>query len=93
MVMRGTANLFGQYFQEHHEVGASFEPSSPQPAEGWMKRDGYRWTETELQWFKDRGCEWVKPSMEPGDFVLWDSRTVHYGAAPLDDKKRFAICA
>ena len=30
--------------------------------------------------------------MEPGDFVLWDSRTAHYGAAPLEDKKRFAIC-
>ncbi|ORX33296.1 hypothetical protein BD324DRAFT_654245 [Kockovaella imperatae] len=30
--------------------------------------------------------------MEPGDFVLWDSRTVHYGAAPLDANKRFAIC-
>ena len=30
--------------------------------------------------------------MEPGDFVLWDSRTVHYGATPLEQKKRFAIC-
>ena len=46
----------------------------------------------ELQWFKDRGCEWVKPEMEPSDFVLWDSPTVHYGATPLEQKKRFTIC-
>lgn len=30
--------------------------------------------------------------MEPGDFVLWDSREAHYGAAPKRDKKRFCIC-
>ncbi len=57
-----------------------------------MKRDGYQWTEEELKWFKERGCEWVKPEMDLGDFVLWDSRTVHYGATPLEQKKRFAIC-
>jgi len=82
MVMRGTANLFDQYFKENKHL---------EPPEGWLKRDGFRWTDETLQWFVDRGCEWVKPEMEPGDFVLWDSRTVHYGAAPLDDKKRFAI--
>jgi len=65
---------------------------SPQPEGGYIKRDSFMWTEPQLQWFIDRGCEWVKPEMEPGDFVLWDSRTVHYGAAPLDQKKRFAIC-
>jgi ectoine hydroxylase-related dioxygenase (phytanoyl-CoA dioxygenase family) len=40
----------------------------------------------------DRGSEWVKPNMDPGDFILWDSRTVHYGAAPLGNNKRMAIC-
>jgi len=80
MVMRGTANLFGQYFKEHQE-----------PPEGYLKRDGFSWNDEKLQWFKDRGCEWVKPVMEPGDFVLWDSRTVHYGAAPKSNNKRFAV--
>jgi hypothetical protein len=82
MVMRGTANLFGQYFEEHKHL---------EPPEGWTKRDGFRWTDETLQWFVDRGCEWVKPAMDPGDFVLWDSRTAHYGAAPMEEKKRFAI--
>lgn len=63
-----------------------------QPENGWPKRDGFHWSNDQLQWFVNKGCEWVKPVMEPGDFVLWDSRCVHYGATPLDDKKRFAIC-
>lgn len=63
-----------------------------QPEGGWVKRDLFDWTDKELQWFKDRGCEWVKPSMDPGDFILWDSRAVHYGAAPLGENKRMAIC-
>lgn len=139
MVMRGTANLFGQYFEEHKHLEVSRadkcqchmphlsrrNPGSPDvmdlhpvmilegivrairgcrnrslvcaltpppPPEGWTKRDGFRWTDETLQWFVDRGCEWVKPAMDPGDFVLWDSRTAHYGAAPMEEKKRFAIC-
>ena len=68
-----------------------------QPADGWPTRDGVKWRKDDgdssvLEWFYDRGCEWVKPIMDPGDFVIWDSRTVHYGRAPKGDKKRFAIC-
>jgi len=78
--MSGTAPLFEQYFQEHQA-----------PSEGWIKRDSFKWTDETLQWFKDRGCEWKKPSMDPGDFILWDSRAVHYGAAPLGNNKRMAV--
>lgn len=80
MVMTGTSALFEQYFKEHKE-----------PEGGWIKRDSFRWDDETLQWFKDRGCEWVKPSMDPGDFIIWDSRSVHYGAAPLGENKRMAI--
>jgi len=82
MVMKGSANLFKQYFEERAKT---------HPGEKWMTRDGYPFKQEELQWFFDRGCEWVKPEMEPGDFVVWDSREIHYGAAPLRDNKRFAI--
>lgn len=57
-----------------------------------MKRDHLRWTDEQLQWYKDRGCEWVKPCLEPGDFILWDSREAHYGAAPEGNNKRMAVC-
>ncbi|KAL3440168.1 hypothetical protein BJX65DRAFT_315049 [Aspergillus insuetus] len=79
-VMNGTAPLFKQYFREH-------EP----PEGGWIKKDQFLWTDETLQWFKDRGCEMLKPSMDPGDFILWDSRAVHYGAAPMGNNKRMAV--
>jgi len=79
-VMSGTAPLFGKYFEEHQA-----------PEGGYIKRDSYRWTDEELQWFKDRGCEWLKPSLDPGDFILWDSRSVHYGVAPTGNNKRMAV--
>lgn len=79
-VMDGTAPLFEQYFSEHAA-----------PEGGWTKRDGFDWTDETLQWFKDRGSTWLKPSMDPGDFILWDSRCVHYGAAPEGVRKRMAI--
>ncbi|KAL4813452.1 hypothetical protein BDW67DRAFT_177894 [Aspergillus spinulosporus] len=58
---------------------------------GWIKKDLFNWTDEQLQWFRDRGCEMLKPSTDPGDFILWDSRAVHYGAAPLAANKRMAI--
>jgi len=82
MVLRGSANLFSQYFAEHKHL---------EPPEKWPTRDGYAYKEEEIKWFLDKGCEWVKTEMGPGDFVLWDSREVHYGARPSAENKRFAI--
>lgn len=51
----------------------------------------FNWTGEAFHQLKDRGCEWVKPEMEPGDFILWDSRAAHYGAAPEGNRKRMAV--
>jgi len=82
MVVKASSKLFKQYFDEVKAAGK-------ESREGWLTRDSYFYTE--LKWFFDHGCEWVKPVVGPGDFVLWDSRTIHYGAAPTSIKKRFAI--
>ncbi|KAJ2903572.1 hypothetical protein MKZ38_009625 [Zalerion maritima] len=37
----------------------------------------YGFTKPGLQWLDDHGCEWIKPCAEPGDLILWDSRTPH----------------
>lgn len=59
---------------------------------------GFRWTneiylfkDTGLKWLADRGYEWVKVDAEPGDVVLWDSRTPHYNASPKKDTDRFVV--
>jgi hypothetical protein len=36
----------------------------------------------EIQWFTDRGMKPLKVLAEPGDLILWDSRTVHWGGEP-----------
>jgi hypothetical protein len=38
----------------------------------------------------ERGHEWVKPDMEPGDLILWDSRTPHYNLVPKGNTPRLA---
>jgi hypothetical protein len=32
----------------------------------------------DVSWFEERGCQWTKVCAEPGDLIVWDSRTPHY---------------
>lgn len=45
-----------------------------------------------MRWFLDRGCEAVKVCADPGDLVLWDSRTVHYNCLPESEAVRSVLC-
>ncbi|KAJ5761642.1 hypothetical protein N7533_003681 [Penicillium manginii] len=51
----------------------------------------YGFTERGMKWLEDRGCTWEKISAEPGDLLLWDSRTPHYNLSPKNNQPRFAI--
>ncbi|KAI9638809.1 uncharacterized protein MKK02DRAFT_31126 [Dioszegia hungarica] len=81
MVLKGSSALYTQLFE-------AFEDKKP--AEGWNKHDRHDHTPEQIQWLMDHGCEYHKVTAEPGDLLLWDSRTVHYGAAPSSDNPRFA---
>ena len=80
-VMSGSAKVFEQLWP-------SFEP----PEGGWTTKDYIEHTPAQVQWLEDRGCKLVKPSLDPGDFIIWDSRTVHFGDAPKKMRHRFAVC-
>ncbi|RAO67801.1 uncharacterized protein BHQ10_003813 [Talaromyces amestolkiae] len=56
----------------------------------WTK-EWYGFTDAGLQWLKDKGCEWVKVTAEPGDLLLWDSRTPHYNVSSRSQQPRFAV--
>ncbi|ODV93355.1 hypothetical protein PACTADRAFT_5141 [Pachysolen tannophilus NRRL Y-2460] len=47
----------------------------------WKIKDSYIFTSDELKWFLEKGCQEIKVKAEPGDVIVWDSRTVHYGGA------------
>lgn len=48
----------------------------------WTEKDIFLLTNEQLQWFLDRGCEEIKVNVEPGDLIIWDSRTIHWGKEP-----------
>lgn len=44
--------------------------------------DVYLFSKEELKWWEERGLRPHKVNAEPGDLILWDSRTIHYGSDP-----------
>ncbi|KAL4971936.1 hypothetical protein BDW66DRAFT_163291 [Aspergillus desertorum] len=72
MLMKGSAKFFDE------------TPHSPE----LKYMDLFLFHQKDLKWFEDRGCELVKINMDPGDFVLWDSRTMHYACLPEGDQIR-----
>ncbi|KAJ5497076.1 hypothetical protein N7463_009063 [Penicillium fimorum] len=48
----------------------------------WEQKDIRNFTVEEIQWFEDHGMKPHKVLAEPGDLLVWDSRTVHWGGEP-----------
>jgi hypothetical protein len=44
-----------------------------------------------MQWLDDNGYKWEKICAEPGDLILWDSRTPHYNLTPTGTTPRFCV--
>ncbi|CDK26311.1 unnamed protein product [Kuraishia capsulata CBS 1993] len=50
--------------------------------ESWEQRDFYSFSEEQYKDFLAKGCEVIKLDVAPGDLILWDSRTIHWGQEP-----------
>lgn len=44
-----------------------------------------------MKWLEEKGYKWKKVSAEPGDLLLWDSRTPHYNLPSTTSQPRFAV--
>ena len=62
------------------------EPRIPAWTPEW-----FGFTENGMKWLKSHGLEWVKVCAEPGDLIVWDSRTPHYNVAPSGTQDRLAV--
>jgi hypothetical protein len=51
----------------------------------------YGFTEKGMKWLENKGLKWVKVCAEPGDLLVWDSRTPHYNLSSKTNQPRFAI--
>ncbi|KAL1891052.1 hypothetical protein Sste5346_007876 [Sporothrix stenoceras] len=56
----------------------------------WTK-EWYGYTDKGMAWLKEHGHEWIKVEAEPGDLLLWDSRTPHYNVPATKQQDRLAI--
>ena len=81
IVMKGSSKLFDQFFKESREQ----DDHEDKPPEEENFRDLFIFKEEDVKWFEKRGCEMIKVNLEPGDLVLWDSRTMHYACFPEGD--------
>ncbi|GAB7332642.1 hypothetical protein MBLNU13_g04403t3 [Cladosporium sp. NU13] len=57
----------------------------------WGPGDWFGFEQSEVDWFKQRGCELRKVCAEPGDLIVWDSRTVHFNETPRSQNLRAVI--
>lgn len=48
----------------------------------WDPLDRYMFDKEQLDWFANKGIYPKKVCADIGDLILWDSRTIHYGAEP-----------
>lgn len=81
-VLRGSHKLTEEYFSTHTVTNMGI----------WGPEDFYLFDEEQARWFSDKGCETIKVCVEPGDLILWDSRTVHYNVPPEGDVVRALLC-
>lgn len=51
----------------------------------------YGYTELGQKWLADHGYKWEKVCAEPGDLILWDSRTPHYNLSSETKQPRFCV--
>jgi hypothetical protein len=50
----------------------------------WKIEDRYYFGEAGMSYFASKGIKPLKVEAEPGDLILWDSRTVHWGGEPTE---------
>ncbi|PWY95919.1 hypothetical protein BO94DRAFT_530660 [Aspergillus sclerotioniger CBS 115572] len=80
-VLEGSNALYTQLWQHFdHKKGEK----------GWNTLEYEMLDDDMTQWLEQQGCKWVKVCCNPGDLLLWDSRTVHYGSIPSSINDRFA---
>ncbi|KAM0748166.1 hypothetical protein T439DRAFT_291802 [Meredithblackwellia eburnea MCA 4105] len=85
ILFKRSSQFNAKFFEEEWDGQEGYIPKGPD-----AQPDFFGFTERISKWFEDQGCEWVKPSLSPGDLVIWDSRTGHYNLPPRGKRDRVA---
>lgn len=84
VVLKGSQKLTETFFKTH-----SMEKKAKW---GTVPDDWNGFDPEEVAWFKERGAEEIKVCVDPGDLIVWDSRTVHWNVLPQSDQTRSIVC-
>ncbi|KAK4699933.1 hypothetical protein P7C70_g6324, partial [Phenoliferia sp. Uapishka_3] len=83
IVLKGTHLLQERFFRESGGIKAEQDSGD---------ENHYFYTEDDIKWFLAQdGVEEIKVETQAGDFVVWDSRTVHFNCAPTGHRTRVVI--
>ncbi|PYH68358.1 phytanoyl-CoA dioxygenase family protein [Aspergillus vadensis CBS 113365] len=85
MLMEGSSKLFDRFFK--------LNPPDRTQGIGAKHYDFYPFKEHHVKWYEEQGCNLIKVCAEPGDLILWDSRSMHYAKFPESDEIRTIIYA
>ncbi len=66
-----------------HALVEEFFDTKTDPAT-WEWRDNRYFDDKDMEWFRGHGLAPKKVLAEPGDLILWDSRTIHWGGEPTE---------
>lgn len=83
ILMKGSSKLFDEFFRENREQ----DDHEDKPPEEEDFKDLFIFKEDDVKWFEERGCTLEKICLEPGDLVLWDSRTMYVLTPKIEYKK------
>ncbi|KAJ9615901.1 hypothetical protein H2200_001978 [Cladophialophora chaetospira] len=72
VVIPGSSNLVEEFFD------TKTDPST------WDWKDNRYFDDKDMEFFTSRGLKPKKVLAEPGDLILWDSRTIHWGGEPTE---------
>ncbi|KAG9571351.1 hypothetical protein KCU71_g243, partial [Aureobasidium melanogenum] len=86
LIVCSGAHLLSEKF--HKEMAWETEQGKNIPA--WNP-EWYGFTNEGMKWLEKEGCTWTKVCAEPGDLLLWDSRTPHYNLSSTTDQSRFCV--
>jgi len=76
----------GHLLSDEFHAAMKDEPRIPAWTPEW-----FGFTDNGMKWLEEKGCKWVKVCADPGDLLVWDSRTPHYNLSSKSDQPRFAI--
>jgi ectoine hydroxylase-related dioxygenase (phytanoyl-CoA dioxygenase family) len=72
VVYPGSHALFDEFFDTQTDKNT------------WEPLDRYLHTKDHIAWFASKGVTPHKVCADVGDLIIWDSRTIHYGAEPTE---------